>query len=86
MCSKIFINNAEIEIETPREFIDFFGKKIEQKTNLLPEIYFAEKYPDIYWDNCLCEIDLRQELDYFNIPYTLDNGDFYIGKTQTKLF
>ena len=68
MCNIIVINNGEIEIETPQDFIEYF------KTEPVKD----EMYSDIILDACLCQIDVEASLQKIGIDYTWEGSDYYI--------
>jgi len=70
MCSIIYANIGEIEIETPRQF--------EAHFDFAPTI--SHYYSSIALDSCLCQIDIEKSLKGANIPFKRWFGDYYIGE------
>ena len=69
MCNIIVVNEGEVEIETPQEFLDYFGF----------EPILEKYYNRIEWDYCLCQIDLDVTFDEHNIEYYQECGDYFIS-------
>jgi hypothetical protein len=64
MCNIIVINRGEIEIGTPRQFLEYFGFTPYDATDM---------------DYCLCQCDIEQTLIDNNILFKKACGDIYIG-------
>ncbi|NML70039.1 hypothetical protein HHL23_09520 [Chryseobacterium sp. RP-3-3] len=74
MCNIIVINNGEIEIETPQDFIDYF-KEDPIKDDM---------YSEISLDCCLCQIDVEASLKKLSIDYTWEGMDYNITTNSSK--
>jgi hypothetical protein len=71
MCQKVVIDLGEKELQTVKEFKDYF--KVE-----LP---IPENAEDVIVDDaCLCQIDIESELKKLNIPFAYDYCDYYVGE------
>jgi len=70
MCRKVIINRGELEIETPRQFLEYFGFEAPKQ----------EYYSSIDLDCCLCQVDIEQALTEHNIQFEMDIGDYYVGQ------
>lgn len=71
MCTLIVINKGEKEIETPKQFLEYFEKELigyELETE----------------DCCLCGYDLEKELKSLEVIYKIDCGDIYIDDFEGK--
>lgn len=69
MCNTIIINNGEVEIETPQEFIDYFRA----------EPVKAEMYSSVVMHACLCQIDVEESLRKLQLPYEYDGMDYNVN-------
>ncbi|MBP1165065.1 hypothetical protein JOE44_001949 [Chryseobacterium sp. PvR013] len=66
MCNTIVVNNGEVEIETPQEFVDYFHK----------EPVKAEMHSTLVMDACLCQVDIEESLSSLKLPYECDGMDY----------
>jgi hypothetical protein len=62
MCQTIVINNGEHELETPREFIEFFGF----------EPLLNKHYKSLNINSCFCQCDLESTFKANNITFEKD--------------
>ena len=68
MC-KIVVSSCGTQIETPREFRDYFG-------------YLPNKnrhYDTIEEDCCLCQCDIEGTFNEIKIPFEIKAGDLYVS-------
>lgn len=70
MCHILFINNGEKEIETPKQFREYFG------FDALKE----KHYNSVEDECCLCQVDLDETFISKNIDYKFVRGDYYVGE------
>ena len=70
MCSKLVVNRGDIEIETVKQFREYFNTELK-----IPD-YAIDVVDD---DCCLCQIDVETALKQMNVPYVYDFCDYYIG-------
>lgn len=68
MCQKIVVNNGEHEIETPKEFVEYF------KISPIVE----KHYKGIVEDACLCQIDIPKSLRLVDYEFTYDGFDYNV--------
>ena len=75
MCCKILVN-GEHEIETPAEFVDFFGF----------EPIYDKLYNGIVMDACLCQVDIETTIKTFGLNETskYDGEWHYLKYENTK--
>lgn len=73
MCNIVVINGGEKEIETPRQFLEYFGFEAPKE----------EYYQSVDMDCCLCQVDIEKALIEHNIPFETNCGDFYVINNQT---
>jgi hypothetical protein len=71
MCQQVIINRGEIEIQTVRQFREYF-----KTDTIVPD----DAYDKIDDDCCLCQIDIGAELRRLNIPHKWDFMDYYVGQ------
>jgi hypothetical protein len=67
MCNIIVINRGELEISTPKEFLDYFGFEAPVEPH----------YSGVVMDACLCQVDVEGALKQHGIQYSVDCGDIY---------
>jgi hypothetical protein len=72
MCDIILINGGEVEIETVKQFNEFFNTKARMPKGSLPKDQ----------DCCLCQIDIPKELTRLGLPFaqTDDKCYYYVTK------
>lgn len=68
MCGVVVVNNGEKEIETPREFREYFGFDAPRNKH----------YNNVDPDCCLCQVDVEKALTEQNMPFMRDCGDIYV--------
>lgn len=65
MCQIIVVNNGDIEIQTVKQFKEYFNVQLDDE--------------DLVDECCLCQLDLPTELSKLGIPFKMDEGgDFNI--------
>lgn len=81
MCTVIVINRGEKEIESPRQFLDYFGFEAPKE----------DHYRSVNMDSCLCQVDCEKAFVENSILFKKDCGDFYVdnhtpqGKGKSRL-
>lgn len=75
MCKKIVINCGEVEIETPRQFLEHFGFEAPKETY----------YHSVVMDYCLCQVDCEKSLNDNDIPFKEYMGDIYVGMLENVI-
>lgn len=68
MCNTIIINNGEVEIETPQEFVDYFHT----------EPIKDEMYSSVVMHACLCQIDVEESLRKLQLSFEYDGMDYNV--------
>lgn len=74
MCQTITVN-GEIEITTPKEFKDFFGKNL---------IDFNEDNNENLENGCLCGYEIEETLTSLGIEFTMEDEYDYLCTTKTN--
>lgn len=72
MCTKIVVNLGELEIQSVKQFKEYFKVEFTDPSN-------------IDSDCCLCQIDVGAELIKLKIPYAWDFRDYYVGEGLEKV-
>ena len=68
MCNIIVINKGEVEITTPRQYKEYFGRECIGG--------------DEFIDECLCSVDIKNSLNKLGIKYEMHSGDYYIDRIK----
>lgn len=68
MCQVVYTQSGK-EIETPREFKEFFGFEADMDKH----------YKTVDPDSCLCQCDLDLTFKNHNIPYIIEAGDYCVN-------
>lgn len=68
MCTTLFAKKGEVEVTTPRQFKDHFGR--------LPLCDWELSEEEM--DCCLCHCDIKGTLTELGIPFKNDCGDIVI--------
>lgn len=73
MCTKIYVNNGEVEIGTPDQFKEHFG---------FEAIPYDTK-DDVWGDCCLCQVNIEATFEKHNIKYEENYGDYDVEFSRT---
>lgn len=72
MCNIVVINRGEIEIGTPKEFLEHFGFEAEKE----------EYYDTVNIEACLCQCDVEKTFIEKGIEFKKACGDYYVGELE----
>ena len=69
MCGIIVVNKGEKEIETPRQFLEYFGFEAPMESY----------YKSVELDSCLCQVNIEDALKDHCVTYKKDCENYYVG-------
>jgi hypothetical protein len=78
MCQTIVINRGERELDSVKDFEEYFNTEIEIPPN-------PTNADIILKDCCLCQIDIPKELGKMGIEYKYDFVNYYVGDLENVI-